>query len=266
MIDNRFRFLRMFSHIVVLSFTEKDFWGVGLGEILSCDDLLAWFDKTVDDVYDDEETLKIIVSFLLQFALFAAPKDQTFTKVKADQVNTYDEDPAKEIANEFTCLIEFLTKSDMAWCTWQYYNSVPDWDAKKNQGVTGKHTLKSRFTGDKHCRYQPEENSEGMKLYKRMMSWYSDFKAHQGFTTKAQRLCNELAKKYKLIPTYSVEFGPKKTIHRHVDPDSDVEAPVVDLSDTDEGVDSTCFLDYVAESKSRFSHNNSSRGAEEDED
>lgn len=237
-----------------------------MGEALSDESVLAWFDKTVDDVYDDEETLKIIVSFLLQFALFAAPKDQTFTKVKTDQVATYDEDPAKEIANEFTCLIGFLTKSDMAWCTWQYYNSIPDWDAKKSAGTTGKHNLKSRFTGDKHCRCQPEEDSEGMKLYKKMMKWYSDFKAHQDFIQKAQPLCNKLAKEYKLIPTYTDEFGPKKTIHRRVDPDSDVEAPEVDLSDTDEGVDSMCFLDYVAESKSRFCYNNPSRGDEEDED
>ena len=85
----------------------------------------AWFDKSVDDVFKDKDLLKSIVSFLLQYALHAAPKDETFTTVKAGQIAFYDEDPEKEIANGFPCLLEYLTKSDMAWCTWQYYNSLP---------------------------------------------------------------------------------------------------------------------------------------------
>lgn len=214
------------------SFTEK---GEGSGEALSDDMVKSWFDKTVDDVYDDEENLlKDIVSFLLEYAFHAAPKDATFSEIKAEQVATYDHDPTKEISNGFKCLIEYLTKTDMGWCTWQYYNSVPDWEAKRIQGMTGRHNLKSRFTGDRHSRHQPEENSEGMNLYKKMTEWYGEFKSHEGFKEKARPLCNELSKKMNLIPTWTVDSGPKKSGRKRADPPPDATAPEVELSDDDE--------------------------------
>jgi hypothetical protein len=172
--------------------TESD----EFSELTNYDDetIKAWFDKAVDQVYNDENLLKKIIEFLLNYALHAAPKDETYSSVKAGQLAFYDEDPAKEIANGFPCFFEYMTQTDMSWCTWQFYNSYPDWLAKKNAGLTGRHTLKARFTGDKHCRRQPEEDSEGMKLYHTMTKWYEEFKTHDDFVTKARPLCNQIAK------------------------------------------------------------------------
>lgn len=223
-----------------------------------------WFDKTVDEAYNDEEFLTNIITFLLQFALHAAPKDETFSSVKAGQIAFYDEDPTKEIENGFPCLIEYLTKSDMGWCSWQYYNSVPDWEAKKVNGLFARHTLKSRFTGNKHARFQPEENSEGMNLYNKMTRWYGEFKAHEDFLTKARPMCNKLSKEMKLIPTWTAESGPKKSGKKRVDPGPDVEAPELNLSDTDEGVDSMCFQNALANGGSRFGRFNTSSHVDKD--
>ena len=197
-----------------------------------------------------------MITFLLNYALHAVPKDETYSSVKAGQLALYDDDPAKEIANGFPCFLEYMTRTDMSWCTWQYYNSIPDWITKKNNGATVRHTLKARFTGDKHCRRQPEEDSEGMKLYHTMTKWYEEFKSHDDFVTKARPLCNEIAKEMKLIPTWTAESGLKKSIKKRVDPDPDVEAPELDIDIFDEEIDGMCFQDAIAEGRSRFSHYN----------
>ena len=49
-----------------------------------------WFDKTVDEAYNDKAFLTNIITFLLQFALHAASKDETFSSVKAGQIAFYD--------------------------------------------------------------------------------------------------------------------------------------------------------------------------------
>jgi hypothetical protein len=222
--------------------------------VFSDTNVKSWFDKTVDQVFNEEKTLKNLITFLLNYALHAVPKDETYSSVKAGQLALYDDDPAKEIANGFPCFLEYMTRTDMSWCTWQYYNSIPDWITKKNNGATVRHTLKARFTGDKHCRRQPEEDSEGMKLYHTMTKWYEEFKSHDDFVTKARPLCNEIAKEMKLIPTWTAESGPKKSIKKRVDPDPDVEAPELDIFD--EEIDDMCFQDAIAEGRSRFSHYN----------
>jgi hypothetical protein len=87
-----------------------------------------------------------------------------------------------------------------------------------------------------------------------MTKWYEEFKSHDDFVTKAQPLCNQIAKEMKLIPTWTAESGPKKSIKKRVDPGPDVEAPELDLFD--EEIDGMCFQDALAEGRSRFSHYN----------
>ena len=45
----------------------------------------------------------------------------------------------------------------------------------------------------------------------------------------------------KLIPTWTVESGPKKSGKKRVDPGPDVEAPELDLSDTGKGISKNLF-------------------------
>ena len=209
------------------------------------------FGMDVDDMYKDEEKLRNLIAFQLEYSLHAAPKDDTFFKVKTAQIAVYEEDPSKEIANDFMCFAELLTSTDMSWTSWNYYQSVPDWEHKKSKGTAARHTLKSRFTGDKHHRYQPADDSEGMILYKRMTKWFQEFKKHEDFVVKARVICNEIAKDMKLLPTWTEDSGPKKSIKKRVVEDDNAEAPEVDFSDDDEGIDGMCFGDILGRTMSR---------------
>jgi hypothetical protein len=52
----------------------------------------SWFDKTIDQVFNDERLLKNMITFLLNYALHAVPKDETYSSVKAGQLALYDDD------------------------------------------------------------------------------------------------------------------------------------------------------------------------------
>ena len=77
--------------------------------VFSDTNVKSWFDKTVDQVFNDEKILKDMITFLLNYALHAVPKDETYSSVKAGQLALYDDDPAKELANGFPCFLEYMT-------------------------------------------------------------------------------------------------------------------------------------------------------------
>lgn len=79
-----------------------------------------------------------------------------------------------------------------------------------NEGL--KHTLKAKFTGNKHYRGQPSEESKGMKLYKKILTWFDEFKKHDEYKYKGivDEKTNAPGKEQGLLPTWTEEKGPKK--------------------------------------------------------
>ena len=195
-----------------------------------------WFNQDVDVVMNDDEALENIVKFLMRFSIYALPKEDSFRTVKDDQMLAYTEEKSKEIGNDFPSFIELLSQSDMSWTAWQYINSYQDWHNKKNK-TCKKHELHSRFTGDSHNRCQPYDGSDGMKIYKKIHTWYGEFRKHDDYCTKARRMSNKVAKDWKILPTWTLEQGPKivkkKSYASRPDPS---EAPEIEFDEDDESV------------------------------
>ena len=88
--------------------------------------------------------------------LHGAPREDMIkgVKVKQEQLDLYFSDMELELSNQSPFFIEYNTTSDLAWQSWQYINSYEDLHAteKKNEGL--KHTLKAKFTGNKHYALQ----------------------------------------------------------------------------------------------------------------
>ena len=221
-----------------------------------------WFDIPVDDVYENEETLETIVTFMMKYTLHAAPKDWTHKQMRMNQLEAYEADPQEEIDNLFPSFIEYLTKSDMAWCPWQYINSFDYWQMKK---VNKKGKFWSKYTGDKHHRYQPTAESEGMQLYNKLLEWHTGFKSHPEFKKKARVLSNRIAKEMKILPTWTLGSGPKRKFSRTEEDDADVEAPVLTDYASDDELDGHCFGDVLCNTTSRTGRGNGNNEGSSDE-
>ena len=203
-------------------------------ETLTGDEVESFFEKSVEEVMDDDESLCKLVEFMMSYCFHAAPREKTLKETRQLQIDTFREDMAKEIGNDFKSLIEHNTLSDNAWTTWQYVNSYGDWRKKKlalgDKKSKTKHALSSKFTSNGTSRFQPKSGSEGMLLYKKMSNWYAQFMRHPEFKGKVRMLANKIAKSYNLLPTFSEEFGPRQS--RPVDDDSEgEEAAELDMQD-----------------------------------
>ena len=189
------------------------------------------FDTKVALAYEDDEFLTEIVRFLMRYCIYALPKESSNKAMKDAQVEMYYENCNDEINNKFSSYIELMTKSDMVWCCWQFINSWEDWSMKK-KNAGKKNGLKSRFTGDSSHRHQPAVGSVGHKLYKKILKWFEEFRLHDDFKTKARVKSNEFAKKWKLLPTFTEEVGPRRTIKRvECDEDEPDDAPGIESDD-----------------------------------
>ena len=203
-------------------------------ETLTGDEVESFFEKSVEEVMDDEEILCKLVEFMMSYCFHAAPREKTLKETRQLQIETFREDMAKEIGNDFKSLIEHNTLSDNAWTTWQYVNSYGDWRKKKlalgDKKSKTKHELSSKFTSNGTSRFQPKSGSEGMLLYEKMSNWYAQFMRHPEFKGKVRMLANKIAKSYNLLRTFSEEFGPRQS--RPVDDDSEgEEAAELDVQD-----------------------------------
>jgi hypothetical protein len=204
---------------------------------MTAKEIEGYFEKTVDEVMDDDVYLGKLVEFMISYCFHAAPRDKTLKEARQVQVDTYMVDMHDEINNNFKSLVEYNTLSDNAWTTWQYVNSYDDWALKKEalgqKVAKQKHKLQSKFTSNGHLRFQPMANSEGMVLYQKMLKWYAEFMRHSEFTGKVRKMANKLAKSFNMLPTFTEDLGPRqKRPQVDVAGDSD-EAEELDLLDID---------------------------------
>ena len=139
--------------------------------MLTADEVEAFFDKSVEEIMNDDENLGKLVEFMMSYCFHAAPREKTLKETRQLQIDTFCEDSTQEIGNDFK-MIEHNTLSDNTWTTWQYVNSYMDWKKKKSElgdkKSKAKHTLNSKFTSIGASRYKPKSGSEGMLLYKKM--------------------------------------------------------------------------------------------------
>ena len=222
----------MFYSCILLP--EEDLIYVYFEETLAADEVEAFFDKSVEEIMNDDENLGKLVEFMMSYCFHAAPREKTLKETRQLQIDTFREDKTQEIGNDFKSLIEHNTLSDNAWTTWQYVNSYMDWKKKKSElgdkKSKAKHTLNSKFTSNGTSRFQPKSGSEGMLLYEKMSNWYAQFMRHPEFKGKVCKLSNKIAKTHHLLPTFSEEFGPRQS--RPVDDDSEgEEAAEIDVQD-----------------------------------
>ena len=173
----------LFSHIQhFFSFAVEDISFVFMEQSMTAKEIEGYFEKTVDEVMDDDVYLGKLVEFMISYCFYTAPRDKTLKEARQVQVDTYMVDMHDEINNNFKSLVEYNTLSDNAWTTWQYVNSYDDWALKKEalgqKVAKQKHKLQSKFTSNGHLRFQPMTNSEGMVLYQKMLKWYELLKAN----------------------------------------------------------------------------------------
>lgn len=208
-----------------------------MDQSMTAREIEGYFEKTVDEVMNDDDLLGKLVEFMISYCFHASPRDKTFKEARQVQVDTYMADMHDEINNKFKSLVEYNTLSDNAWTTWQYVNSYDDWAFKKEalgqKVAIHKHKLKSKFTSNGSSRFQPKADSDGMVLYQKMLKWYADFMRHPEFTGKVRKMANKLAKKYNMLPTFTEDLGPRqKRPQADVASDSD-EAEELELLDID---------------------------------
>ena len=196
--------------------------------------LLRLIEMSVDEIVTDEDELEFLCRFLIDFSFHAAPRESTLTLLKNGQVDAYRENKTEEINNNFKCHAEYLTRSDIAWTMWQYINSYPDFVYKKQKiDKKSKHMCKSRYTSDGVNRFQPDEDSEGMRVYKKIKKFVGELMRHREWTLEIRRTCNKIAKKNGLLPTWTEDVGPKSKRPVVQDSEEPEEAPTFDFDETD---------------------------------
>jgi len=213
-------------------------------------EVMKLFDVSVDETIATPRKLKSLIRFLLRYGIHGAPREDMMKSVKQEQLELYFSDMELELSNQFPSFLEYNTTSDLAWQTWQYINSYSDWVAKKkDEGL--KHTLMARFTGDKHYRGQPAEDSEGMILYKKILAWFDEFKKHDEYKGKVREEANAMAKDRGLLPKWTAEKGPKKYVKRPRHDDEDIDDE--DIPEVPEGdeYDSHLFAEAYSRNMSR---------------
>ena len=214
---------------------------------------MEFFDRSVDDAMKDQAFIKDFVTFLSMYCIYAAPKEEMMKEVESAQLALYFEDKEKEENNEFPSFLEYQTSSDLAWQSWQYVNCYEDWMKKKGDNGKYRYVFIPKFTGDKHNRCQPSAGSEGMLLYNKMLVWFTQFKAHDGFTKNVRTLMNKEAKARQLLPDWTVADAPKKTVSRSSDSDDEMDdEDIPEVEDVGEA-DAFLFGDRITRNMSRTS-------------
>ena len=163
--------------------------------------LVKLTDLSVDEVIYEEENLEFLCRFMIEYSFHAAPRKHTLTFLKNGKVDAYCEDKSEEIKNNFKWDAEYLSRSDIAWTIWQFINAHPDFVLKKDRRVDkkAKHVCKTKFTSDGVNRFQPDEDSEGMQLYHKIMEFVKKLMKHREWTWNICQRCNVFAKKGLLL-------------------------------------------------------------------
>ena len=110
----------------------------------------------------------------------------------------------------------------MACPTWQYVNSLNDWQLKCRSHGDNKcrdYKLHSKFSGTMSHRHQPDVDSAGMQVCDKIHKWYGELIKHHEFREEVQVTSNEEEKKTDMLTTWTLLSGSRRS--RKMDYDDD---------------------------------------------
>jgi hypothetical protein len=118
----------------------------------------------------------MLVDFLLRYATHSFhSKEEVRRLMNETRVKVTDENGQESTAQ--VCFLDMMSKSDVAFCLWQYMNSEGDWTHKVlNRNKVGvNHSCRTKWTSDKSGVGKPVSD-EGMAVYKELYAWCSELK------------------------------------------------------------------------------------------
>jgi hypothetical protein len=118
----------------------------------------------------------MLVDFLLRYATHSFhSKEEVRRLMNETRVKVTDENGEESAAH--VCFLDMMSKSDVAFCLWQYMNSEGDWTHKVlNRNKAGvNHSCRTKWTSDKSGVGKPVSD-EGMAVYKELYAWCSELK------------------------------------------------------------------------------------------
>ena len=156
---------------------------------------------------EEDKLMKAFVEFVLKFSKHCAPTETLVAAMKNAQKDAFESNKKQERDNDFPCMFEYLSKSDIAWsiqCVdsnhigWIHKRCDPGNKALKyaaNASVSQKHDGKYT-SGDDIV----EESGEGIKLYEGLLGWVQEtlMVPSAGFT-KVRKYCNARAKELNIL-------------------------------------------------------------------
>ena len=142
---------------------------------------------------DDDNNRDYLVSFIMNYAVHAAPKEDLKMQLQTSYYKLWEEQTQQDkeagvsdpICNEHLSVLDFLTTSDVAYTLWQYMNSYGHWEDKiknKNMGdgdkVAVKYRRTTRWTSDRSvpCMAHRSMDDEGYKMWKTCLDWSKKLK------------------------------------------------------------------------------------------
>jgi hypothetical protein len=115
---------------------------------------------------EDDSPGSMLVNFLLRYATHSFhSKEEVRRLMNETRVRVIDENGQESRAR--VCFLDMMSKSDIAFCLWQYMNSEGDWTHKVlNRNKAGvNHSCQTKWTSDKSGTGKPVSD-EGMAVYK----------------------------------------------------------------------------------------------------
>ena len=131
--------------------------------------------ETGNEVKDDSPG-SMLVDFLLRYATHSFhSKEEVRRLMNETKVKVTNENGQESAAR--VCFLDMMSKSDVAFCLWQYMNSEGDWTHKVlNRNKAGvNHSCRTKWTSDKSGVGKPVSD-EGMAVYKELYAWCSELK------------------------------------------------------------------------------------------
>jgi hypothetical protein len=154
----------------------------------------------------------MLVNFLLRYATHSFhSKEEVRRLMLESRVKITDENGQESTAQ--VCFLDMMSKSDVAFCLWQYMNSEGDWTHKVlNRNKAGvNHSCQTKWTSDKSGVGKPVSD-EGMAVYKELYAWCSELKNLKD--TRDYHLfrvgLNAAAREMGLLKEYSRETNWRK--------------------------------------------------------
>jgi hypothetical protein len=172
-------------------------------DALTPDKLKEIFDQEPTQLLQDASPhLHELAVFVLKYGQCAANRDQLLKNVTKDQKDAFCKDPETEKKNEFRCVADYLTKTDLGWTAWQFVNSYHDWTKKMGtMSRSVKFSCGTEFTsgcGDGRKRGGHCASPEGMEFYKKLVAFFGDLKTDSKYNL-FWRICNAKSKSFGLL-------------------------------------------------------------------